>query len=348
MHVYISGAGPVGLAAAIALAGRGYRVTMADRAAGITNEARAVGVNRNSLVLLSPSGAAAEIMARATLVRTARVMEDDRRLTELTIPGQKRRLPTLVALAQGETERVLLDIVQRHGIEVLWNFETTGLAETADGVTTTLTHRTTGETREIRADYGFGADGSHSAVRRLLGIAMSERMVDGTWSVADAHCETPWRNEACAVLSRVGAVGFFITIGGGRYRLISNRPDVLTLASRYMTVKDVLQEGTFTVGLRVAEVMGKGRVAIGGDAAHTHSPVGGRGMNLGIADAFAFAEAVEDRDLAAYRTARLGDAQKTVALTDRAYRMLSTTNPVGLIARNAALKTAGFVTGLIG
>lgn len=45
----------------------------------------------------------------------------------------------------------------------------------------------------------------------------------------------------------------------------------------------------------MAPAMSLGRVALGGDAAHIHSPIGARGMNLGIEDAFVFAACAADR-----------------------------------------------------
>jgi 2-polyprenyl-6-methoxyphenol hydroxylase-like FAD-dependent oxidoreductase len=40
--------------------------------------------------------------------------------------------------------------------------------------------------------------------------------------------------------------------------------------------------------------MSVGRIALAGDAAHIHSPIGARGMNLGIEDAFVFAACAGD------------------------------------------------------
>ncbi len=347
MHIFVSGAGPVGLSAAIALAARGHEVTIADRDAGVTEEARAVGVSRNSLSLLSHCGATAQIMARAEVVRTARIVRDGETLTRLKIPGQDRRRPSIVALPQSATERILHDVLTRYGVSVLWQHETTGLAQSADAVEVELTHRETGVTRTVRADYAFGADGSHSAVRRLLNIDFPGRTLDDTWSVADAECEFPWPDQVCAVMSDTGAVAVIITIGEGRHRLISNRPDVVEIARGLMPVRNVLRESTFHVDLRAAEVMGVGRVCLGGDAAHVHSPVGGRGMNLGIADAFAFAEAVDDGDLALYRSARLASAKRTLRWTNRAFRALTPTGSAAVTARDVALRTAGAVSRLI-
>ncbi|RAI04416.1 hypothetical protein DLJ53_08250 [Acuticoccus sediminis] len=346
MHIFVSGAGPVGLSAAIALAARGYQVTIADREVGLTDQARAVGVNRNTLSLLTHCGAAARVLEEAQRVRSVRFLQGETLLTRLKVPGQDKRLPTLVALPQSETERILAETLARYAIDVLWQHETTALTQSDAGVEATLTHVGTGETRAVSADYAFGADGSHSAVRRLLDIDFPGRQVGGTWSVADAECDFPWPEQACAVLSDVCEVAFMITIGAGRYRLIANHPDVLETARRLMPVNRVISDNAFHVDLRVAEVMGKGRVALGGDAAHVHSPVGGRGMNLGIADAFAFAEAVEHGDMAHYRAERLAAAHRVVRWTDRAYRALTATSSIGVFARNSALRTVGFLSGL--
>jgi 2-polyprenyl-6-methoxyphenol hydroxylase-like FAD-dependent oxidoreductase len=53
-------------------------------------------------------------------------------------------------------------------------------------------------------------------------------------------------------------------------------------------------KSSFHIGDRVASELAVGRVALAGDAAHIHSPVGARGMSLGIADAYVYAACAED------------------------------------------------------
>lgn len=48
-------------------------------------------------------------------------------------------------------------------------------------------------------------------------------------------------------------------------------------------------QSSFHIGDRLAENIVVGRVALAGGAAHIHSPVGARGTNLGIEDAYVFA-----------------------------------------------------------
>jgi 2-polyprenyl-6-methoxyphenol hydroxylase-like FAD-dependent oxidoreductase len=53
-------------------------------------------------------------------------------------------------------------------------------------------------------------------------------------------------------------------------------------------------QSSFHLGHRIASPIAVGRIALAGDAAHIHSPVAARGMNLGIEDAFVFAECAAD------------------------------------------------------
>jgi putative polyketide hydroxylase len=73
-----------------------------------------------------------------------------------------------------ERNPVLLRHLERLGrAEVRFGTELVALDQDPDGVTVTLRDRATGEGGTARAAYVVGADGAHSAVRRLLGIAMA-------------------------------------------------------------------------------------------------------------------------------------------------------------------------------
>jgi 2-polyprenyl-6-methoxyphenol hydroxylase-like FAD-dependent oxidoreductase len=70
--------------------------------------------------------------------------------------------------------------------------------------------------------------------------------------------------------------------------LVANTEDYLScVPSRFKLGKEVWKSN-FHVNHRLAKVFQQGRTFLAGDAAHIHSPVGGRGMNIGIEDAFVF------------------------------------------------------------
>src|SRR5260221_518575 len=100
-------------------------------------------------------------------------------------------------------------------------------------------------------------------------------------------------------------------------------------------VHEVLWGSRFRVPHRIADDYRAGRIVLAGDAAHVHSPAGGQGMNIGIQDAMALAEALATAragggaaSLDVYGTVRRRAATQVVALTDRLTRLA--TVPRGL------------------
>jgi len=61
-------------------------------------------------------------------------------------------------------------------------------------------------------------------------------------------------------------------------------------------------ESQFNVYFAQVNCYGAGNVWLAGDAAHVHSPIGGRGMNMGIAEGLRFFQAVIDEDFNTYQT----------------------------------------------
>ncbi len=93
-------------------------------------------------------------------------------------------------------------------------------------------------------------------------------------------------------------------------------------------VKEVVWSSRFRVHHRVVDTYRAGHVLLAGDAAHVHSPAGGQGMNTGIQDAMALAEALatalaggNDEPLDSYGAIRRPIAMQVVALSDRLTRL---------------------------
>ena len=119
------------------------------------------------------------------------------------------------------------------------------------------------------------------------------------------------------------------------------------LGAGRMVVTEVIWGSRFRIHHRVADTYRAGRLLLAGDAAHVHSPAGGQGMNLGIQDAVALADALArvlggepDSVLDDYSAARRPIALGVVKMTDRLTR-LATLPRAARPIRNAAIGLAG-------
>ncbi|WP_245273527.1 FAD-dependent monooxygenase [Mesorhizobium sp. WSM3224] len=87
-------------------------------------------------------------------------------------------------------------------------------------------------------------------------------------------------------------------------------------------------------------------VFLGGDAAHVHSPLGARGMNLGIEDAASFARRFGDGMLAGYTDERRPAGHRWIELSERILSTVQSTNRFIQTFRNLAMRTIGAVPAL--
>ncbi|WP_420408491.1 FAD-dependent oxidoreductase [Hoeflea sp.] len=358
-HVLISGAGPVGLSAAIACRQKGMDVTIIDRSEGATTESRAVGISFATLDLLAASGAADLVLKEAERVRMVRVSKAGKKLTEIRVPGQTRKRPILVALPQNRTEQILEEVASGLGVSVRRGTELHSAEIRGEKAVAGFAPRHEGEgggsaeilperLETLTVDALFGAEGSHGATREALGIGFPGKRLPGEWSLADIECDWPFAPaNACVDIRDDGSLLFIITTGGGRFRCIANHPEVIARAGEILQVDRVISTHKFVMQIRLADRFGEGPIAIGGDAAHVHTPVGGQGMNFGIADAFAFADAVAAGDLETYRTRRRRIDGRMVRITTAAYHLASARTPGLRLLRGAVFRTAGFLTGLL-
>jgi 2-polyprenyl-6-methoxyphenol hydroxylase-like FAD-dependent oxidoreductase len=93
---------------------------------------------------------------------------------------------------------------------------------------------------------------------------------------------------------------------------MGNRPLPLTNLVDAEQTGPPVWTSTFHVPHRIAGTLAKGHVYLAGDAAHVHSPIGARGMNLGLEDAWVFAELVRTNRLREYDWLRRPVDRRTV------------------------------------
>ena len=146
--------------------------------------------------------------------------------------------------------------------------------------------------------------------------------MEQVWSVADVDLKG-WQHPGCLTVVQAGpkTVAVAVPIGKSRYRLVASHDNALKAMPLKLNVENVRREGSFKISVRKAGTYSKGRIHLAGDAAHCHSPVGGRGMNLGIADAVELAKRLVEGGLEGYTAARREDALNARMVTERARKM---------------------------
>ncbi|MGH7088733.1 MAG: FAD-dependent monooxygenase, partial [Stellaceae bacterium] len=171
-----------------------------------------------------------------------------------------------------------------------------------DAVEATLVDGATGARERVRARYLVGCDGAASTVRHGLGIAMEgEPFIDQSLNIefrtpdlGRHHDKGPAGRYLC-----VGPEGTWSTtmaVDGRelwRILLYTKTEDVSGVDPAAIVRRLMGKDFDFTIAAVVgwnrralnARAFSKGRVFLAGDAAHSHPPNGGFGMNTGAADA---------------------------------------------------------------
>jgi 3-(3-hydroxy-phenyl)propionate hydroxylase len=311
--VLVVGAGPVGMSAALSLRALGRPVTVLEAGAEdrLRPGSRAIFVHRATLEVLDRSspGLARDLAGHGLVWQTKRTfyagVEVFARSYPPPAPGS---LPHFTSLPQVETERYLLEAAKAAGVEFAWNQEIAGVRVDPDGVLLT-----TAAGRRWAADYVIAADGSRSAVRAAVGLAMVGTRSEGWYVVVDTeedpadplpverifHYAHPavggrnvllvpyaggWRvdlqlhdgDDPAALSQGEGLRGWLRAVLPPAYA------DRVTWASTYQFLQVVAED--FADAGR--------RVLLAGEAAHLFAPFGARGMNSGVPDADAAATAV--------------------------------------------------------
>jgi 2-polyprenyl-6-methoxyphenol hydroxylase-like FAD-dependent oxidoreductase len=117
-------------------------------------------------------------------------------------------------------------------------------------------------------------------------------------------------------------------------RYISTLENYRDLIKHPATIADIPWQTTFKVSFRHAEAMQKGRAFLLGDAAHIHSPVGVRGMNLGIEDACWLAWLISEGRESEYSSLRMPVAKHVLRQTENNTRAILPSNALAIWLRN--------------
>lgn len=351
LPVLVVGAGPTGLTAALELSRLGVDVRIVDKAQEASTTSRALGVQARTLELLRPRGIGDEMLRLGNRVHRTALHADGREIAAIDFTRMPSQFDFILMLAQSETERILTDRLGRQGVKVERGVEFTSLANGSDSVVVTLT--TPQATETVEAAYVIAADGSHSPVRKLLGLPFDGSALPQNYVLGDVHVAGRLPTDQLSIFLAANGFLAVFPMGGDRFRFMATDPDGVTgdvdepslvdIQSLYdrtvhvpVQLYDLTWSSRFRINSRHMTTLRHGRVFFGGDAAHVHSPAGGQGMNAGIQDmvnlswklAMVLHGSAAPDLLDTYESDRLPVIRQVVGMTERATTVFNSTNPL--------------------
>jgi len=305
LPILIIGAGPVGLSLALALSLKGIPAEVFEADAVLNTQIRASTFHPKTLEMFKEWGVVDNVISHGYTVDRLQYWERDSRkiiadfnyqvIAKDTLYPYRLQCPQHIAtrvlkpaVEATVTGKVhmghkLIDFVD-HGTHVTARFET------ANGII------------EREGSYIVGADGTHSTVRKQLGIGFQGKTYEDRFLLIGSDLNT---NDLLP-----GAAQVCYIFDPKEWVIILNLPDIVRVVFRMTDDEDeavamkeenlraritnffgevpsytIKTTQLYRVHQRVADTFRVGRALLAGDSAHNNNPSGGMGMNSGIHDA---------------------------------------------------------------
>jgi 2-polyprenyl-6-methoxyphenol hydroxylase-like FAD-dependent oxidoreductase len=295
--VEIVGAGFAGLTAACALAQRGWRVRVHERADRLRAAGAGIYIYENGLRVLEALGAYEAAVVGAPLAHTREVRDDRNRVISVHRWSGSR----VFSIVRQKVINALAEAAAKAGAEIVTG--SAAIAATAAGELV-LTNG-----QRLRADLIVGADGSNSRVRDSLGIGAKRRyLVDGCIRLLiekmprerdganDGKTIEYWSATRRILYTPCSATEIYIALtmldSDVAARAVPIRKDVWQRAFPHLTplIDRVGDQGRYDrFELIKLRCWSAGRVAIVGDAAHALPPNIGQGGGCAMMNALSLA-----------------------------------------------------------
>lgn len=364
--VTIVGAGPVGLALAGWLARRSatQRLSIAlidaRKPEDSQGDPRAIAVSQGSRMILEPLRWPAD----ATAIHHIHVSQRGH-FGRTLIDHSEHGLPALgYVLRYGSIVQALADAVRPTPVHWFQSITAQTPVQEHDGVT--LPVQTGQVTRHLRTRILVSAEGGPFHEQEKSGgdtRDYGQTALVGTVSVSAPRPHVAWER-----FTEQGPIAL-LPSGGARdadYALVwccapqeaarrAQLPDDAFLrelgaafGERMGRFTQIKGRAAFPLGLNALDTLVKGRIAAIGNAAQTLHPVAGQGLNLGLRDAHALADALSQHGptplaLASFAQRRALDRRLTIRSTDTLARLFTVDLPALGTLRGLALTALEFV-----
>lgn len=365
-RVAIVGAGPIGLAAAIDLAGRGIESVVIDDDNTVSHGSRAICWAKRTLEILDRLGVAEPMVEKGVTWQSGKVHFGDRALYRFDLADSGRqRFPAFINLQQYFAEEYLVDrAIALDEVELRWHSKVTGIEPREDGAT--LTVETPDGVYDLEADWVIAADGARSQVRRLMNLDFVGRVFEDNFLIADVVMRADFPEERWfwfdppfnpnqSALLHMQADNVWridLQLGWDADPDEEQKPEnVIPRIERMLgpdVVFDLQWTSVYTFQCRRLKKFRHGRVLFAGDSAHQVSPFGARGANSGLQDvdnlawklALVLTGNVPEALLDTYDSERVQAADENILNSTRSTDFITPKNTASQAFRDGTLELA--------
>jgi 2-polyprenyl-6-methoxyphenol hydroxylase-like FAD-dependent oxidoreductase len=315
-QVIIVGGGPVGMGLAIELGQRGTRCIVVERYAHPQPIPKGQNLTQRTMEHFYFWGVEKELRARRTIPREYGIgglTAYETLLGGYTHDWLQRELVRPFYFTDNERlpQYVMETVLRRRageipGVETVYGWNAEGINQESDAANVVITERAGAARRTLRADYVVGCDGSRSLVREQAGITQTRSDHDrlmvllvfrshrlhqllerfpgkSYYNVLHPDLQGYWK-----FFGRVdlGTTWFFhapVPLGTTKDNFDFRQYLYSAVGAEFDVEFDHV--GFWELRIAMADTYRAGRVFIAGDAAHSHPPYGGYGVNTGLEDA---------------------------------------------------------------
>lgn len=366
--VAVVGGGLVGKTAALALTQSGYKTALlaqaaTPRPANLAFDTRVYALSSSSQALLERLRVWQALdHGRLAPVYDMRVYGDAQ--AELHFSAYQASVPQLAWIAESSMIETSLDAALRFQPNLTWfDARAQGLDVRDEAAMLTLSSG-----QVLEASLIVGADGAHSWVRSQMGAKVERRDYRQTGVVANFKASLPHRETAYQWFHE-GDVVALLPLPDGHVSLVwsahtAHADDLLAydparLAAEVERVSHgkvgslecVTPAAGFPLALQTVDKLIAPRVVLVGDAAHLIHPLAGQGMNLGLRDVAALADAIAHKEsfrdlgdtvlLRRYERSRREDIRALMVATDGLQRLFAVPGSFAKAVRNAGMAFVG-------
>lgn len=314
--VLIVGGGPVGMGLAIELGQRGIRCVVVERHKQIQRIPKGQNLTQRTMEhfyrwsaekqlrearTIPPEYGIGGLTAYGTLLGRYSYDWLQRDLVRPYYYTANERLPQYATEAVLRARAAELDTVQ-----TLFGWNAENVSQDDNGVSVAISERGGNERRTLRASYAVGCDGAHSSVRQQIGLTQTQTdhdrlMVLLVFRSIELHRQLerfPGKSYYKVLHPELKGYWKFLGRVDLGHTWFFHAPVPLGTTAANFDFHGYLQEaigasfsvefehiGFWDLRFALADSYRKGRVFIAGDAAHSHPPYGGYGVNSGLEDA---------------------------------------------------------------